>query len=626
MGILGAISMGLIFALMLILEPNVPISGLAKLDSSKLYSSCAPLILDYDGNPLSEPDSGRVRIGQLPDHVPMTFVAAEDKRFYNHNGIDYYRIAGAVVSNVRTRGYREGASTISQQLIKNTHLSQDKTMRRKINEVRIAKQLERQYDKTQILEFYLNALYFGNNIYGVGAAARYYFGISASALTIDQAAMLAAVINNPSKFSPIHNYDNAIARRNTILGRMLDIGAITEDEHNLSVSTKTIVNKTTPINGTYSTLALKEANRLLRRDLSGYTIVTYYNADTQASLIQSLKQPLPKTAGLVSRGIVVCNYTYGIIADYGYNGGNRSPASIIKPIIAYAPALERRLITPLTPIQDTPIDYNGYSPQNFRKVYQGWISCRDALADSSNVVAVRLLNMTGIDYAKSVAARLGISFAPSDNGLALALGGMSEGTTLTNLVGAYAALANGGIYSQPKYVAKILDPQGSLVYSHKPYRAHAIGCDTAYLTTQMLKRTSTHGTARRLKDLNFDIASKTGTSGGEIGNTDAYCLAYTTEHTMAVWYGSLRVPNPHILGGGVATNAMYDLMRSQYKDNPSQKFVTPNSVATYEIDSLELYHNNRIIKANNGTQNRATGVFSRNNPPRRKLDVRACFQ
>ncbi|MCL2370691.1 MAG: penicillin-binding protein [Firmicutes bacterium] len=606
------------FGAALILEPNVPIAGFEKLDTKRLVATPQPTLLDNDGNKLEHLGNRGVDYNNLPPYVINAFIAAEDKRFYNHKGVDYYRMAGAALNNLKSRSYSEGASTISQQLIKNTHLSGDKKITRKIQEIRIARKLERANTKEEILEMYFNILYFGGNIYGLEAAARYYFGVSATELDLGQSAMLAGVINNPSRYSPIHNFENATKRRNLVLGRMKEYGLIANEAYEGAVGNDTVVSVTIPTSRTYITNTLREAEGLLKKCLSGYTITTYYDSTASKTIENALNdQPLTQTYRFAGRGVVICNRTHGIIADTGHNIGNRPPASVIKPIICYAPALERRLIAPLTPILDAPINYNGYTPKNNRGGHRGWITIEESMMESDNIPAVKLLDMTGIDYCKSVAKNMGINFTSQDKGYALALGGMSEGVTLTELCGAYSTFANGGMYSRPRYIKEIADANGRIVYSHKPYNARVIGDDTAYLITSMLRKTAKHGTAKRLKDLPFQVAAKTGTHGTEDGNTDAYAMAYTSKHTIGIWHGSLSSPHKNLLGGGISTNTMRDFLGDFYKNTPPPAFVTPDSVDTYMIDGKELYKNYRIVKATDSTKTKKEGLFSKRNPPRK---------
>jgi len=601
----------------LILEPNVPIAGFEKLDNRRLAQISQPVILDSSGEGLEYLGFRRVEFDKLPTYVTIAFVSVEDKRFYTHKGIDYYRIAGAAVNNLKSRNYTEGASTISQQLIKNTHLSSDKKISRKLQEMRIARKLERNFSKDQILEMYFNVLYFGNNIYGLETAARYYFGISASELNLGQAAMLAGVINNPSRYNPIHNYGNAIKRRNLVLGRMNKYCFIADKEYEETVGKDTAVTVTIPPSRTYTVNALREASEVFRGDLTGCTIITYYDSETMKMLETAFaKQPLSNN--LQSRGVVICNSTYGIIADLGHNAGNRPPASVIKPILCYAPAIERRLIAPLTPILDAPIVYNGYAPKNHKGGYRGWVTVEESLMQSDNIPAVKLLDMSGIDYCKNIAKNTGLTFTSHDNGYALALGGMNEGVTLPQICGAYTTFANNGIFSRPRYIKEIRSADGQSIYSHNPYKARVIGDDTAYLITSMLQKTAKRGTAKRLKDLPFEVAAKTGTHGTENGNTDAYAIAYTNNHTAGIWHGS-STPRDNLLGGGISTNIMHSFLKDFYQNSPPQPFLRPDSVAVYQIDGGELYKNHRVVKATDRTKAKKEGLFSKRNPPRKML-------
>ncbi|HEY8443447.1 MAG TPA: transglycosylase domain-containing protein, partial [Clostridia bacterium] len=354
--------------------------------------------LEYNGQ-----YGNAVKLSELPDYVPKAFIAIEDKRFYKHKGLDYIRIMGALIKDLKSFSFKEGASTISQQLVKNTHLSNERTLKRKLKEIRITKQLEKQYSKNEILEKYLNIIYFGNGLYGIDSAAKAYFNTSAKNLNLAQAAALAAIINSPAKYNPFTNFNNLKSRQKIVLDAMLKNRFITKEQYQEALDTPLVLasSKNTTAQSVYTKIAVKQACELINgteKDLADCVIYTYYNQDIQNILKQSFDAYLPHTVNEFGTlpefaGIVIDNETLGVAGvieseDY-LIFTQRQPASTIKPLAVYAPAIENRLITPATLILDEPINYDGYSPKNYNGKHEGWISVRKAISTSNNIAAVK---------------------------------------------------------------------------------------------------------------------------------------------------------------------------------------------------------------------------------------------
>ncbi len=595
-----ACAVGVFFML---IEPRINIiPNSRKLDTALLTSySDTVTILDVNGNPLDDAiffgNKIAVDIDDLPKHTADAFIAIEDKRFYSHKGVDYKRMASALWKNITSRSFREGASTITQQLIKNTHLSNEKTLKRKLVEIRLARELEREFDKNQILESYFNILYFGSGIRGLGTASRIMFDKPASELTLAQSAALASIINNPSKYSPYKNQENLEARKNLVLRQMLQQGFISESDYAAASAERLTFCKNKQnqfIEGLVKNACDKLGCSEKQLFLKNYTLQTALDTNIVGSARKAIKNA--NIDGHV-RVLVLNNATGGVACDETntnkYLNPKRSPASAIKPFVSYAPALENGY-TPLTQILDTPTTFGDYAPQNFKNIYRGYQSLTDCLIYSSNVAAVKLLQDVGIEKSRAIAQDFGLSFEQSDNSLALALGGMERGITLTELANAYRTLANGGVYSDIAYLqsAKSYD---SVVYTAADGGRRAVYDDTAYLLTDMLTQCAQRGTAKKLKNHGI-IAAKTGTNGDKNGNYDCYCVAYTPEYTVAVWFGSNEKPLDNKVTGATCCN----IITSMFDDGAlraDKRFAVPQSVAYYEIDDYELNDSHKVYLA-----------------------------
>lgn len=625
--IIGVIACAVGFFFILI-EPNVNIIDTPDLDLSQLTSySRTVIFLDADGEPIDDAmyDNNKfyVRLDDLPAHTADAFIAIEDKRFYSHGGIDYKRMASALMSNIKSRSFREGASTITQQLIKNTHLSNEKTLKRKIVEMRMARKLERIYDKDQILESYLNILYFGSGIRGLGTASRVMFDKSASELTLAQSAALASVINNPSKYSPYNNYDNLTKRKELVLKQMLEQDRITRAEYESAVKEELTFGKYKQ--NQFVSASLKQACSALKCTekelfINNYTFKTSYVPKIAAKARELVGEVDVDRA----RILILNNANGGIVCDETNQPGSldprRSPASAIKPFLSYAAALENGS-NPLSQLDDSPTVFGDYAPKNYKNSYRGYQSLEDCLIYSSNVAAVSLLQQNGIENSKRTASAFGLKFDESDDSLPIALGGMKYGVSLTELANAYRTLANGGVYSDVRYVNSIWDGN-YLKFIAKDERTRAVGDDTAYLLTDMLRECAKRGTAKKLKYSGI-IAAKTGTNGDENGNYDCYCIAYTPKYTIAVWFGANGTPIPNNVTGASCAN----IIKKLCDDNTIEtdiEFKMPDSVGYYDVDVSELEDTHNVYLADPllpRRYRRRTLLSKRHLPIRKSIDI-----
>ena len=508
----------------------------SKIDEKSIVPSKVSVHLaDINGNPLDSKYVYRyIPYENISSNIINAFVAIEDKRYFKHKGVDYYRTAGALIHNMKAGKIKEGGSTITQQLVKNTILSSEKTLRRKAQEMALARNLEKRFSKEEILEMYLNAIYYGNGIYGIDSACYNYFGKNPSDISPAEAAVLAGIVKNPAKYSPTRNAEFVSERKNLVLKLMREQNYISENEYedglNYVYSSPLLDND--PVRP-YFISAIHEAADVLGISeeeviRSDYVIRTYYDPTVQSAVVSSFESKEFINGNEDSQAdysvFLADNATGGVNAYYSTLDNNvftfrRSPASTIKPVLVYAPALEMGLITEKTYFNDEKTSFDGYSPRNYGDVYYGSIAADKALAKSVNTVAVRILQSSGVDNSIVYAEKAGFTFDKSDyEHLALALGGMTYGVTLPELTESYMTLASSGKHKDVTFIRAIETSGGSLLYSHKPVLDPVFSSDTAYIVTDMLKKSITDGTSRKLSGFSYDLASKTGTAEAASGN------------------------------------------------------------------------------------------------------------
>lgn len=604
-------------------------------DQNKLINANMKIeVYGDDGNLLSDKslfNSQYISLSKIPKETVDAFISIEDKTFYSHNGINPKRIVKAILNNISKGKASQGASTISQQLIKNTHLSSEKTYSRKIKEISLALEMEKELSKDEILENYLNVIYYGNNIYGIENASQFYFSKSASELTLEEGATLAALIKSPGFFDPIQQKERCLKRRNLVLSEMEKDGKISQEVAQKARETDLVlkINETFDRGqNTYSQGAIMEAEEILKMPakqiaIGKYKIHTFFSKEKQDALKAAIDA---EELGFDQAGISINNSTHGIEAFYGKSAYNvlktkRQPGSTIKPLLVYAPALNENIISPATKILDEEININGYKPQNFEKTFRGHLSTREALSLSSNIPAVKILSYVGIPKAKRYATRLGIEFDENDNGYALALGGMTYGTNIKTLAAAYTTFANNGKFYDAKFIKKIEDENGKTIYEAKFVPDEVFREDSNYLMVSMMETSATKGTSKHLASLPFQIAGKSGTVGVGATNSDAFSVALTTKDTVATWVGDLTGNNIGYLTGGKApTDMIKNYFKAIYKTETPKDFRVPSSITEVEIDALEYENNNIVQTANDFTPSRykLTEVFSRFNLPKEK--------
>lgn len=574
-------------------------------------------LLDRNGKPASEMSSSRivpVPLASIPQTLRQAVVAVEDRRFYDHSGVDAFGIMRAALRNVQEGGLSEGGSTITQQLAKNLFLSKEKTFSRKLTEAAYAMKIEATYDKDRILEMYLNQIYFGEGQWGIGQAAKRYFGKPVSELNLAESAMLAALPKAPSRYSPFKNMELAVERRNLVLDLMCEEGYVTEAEAAAAkASPVQLATQAEPgLRGQYPSYmdaVIEEAIArygLTERQLlaGGMRIETELDPTVQEAMETVYKRDdlFPKSAPdqLIQSGAVILDPATGgvrgIVGNRGehvYRGFNhatqlkRQPGSTMKPLIVYGPALERGY-TPESLLYDGPLNINGYKPTDWDRSTRGQVTLREAVIRSWNIPAVWLLNEIGLQTGKTFAGKLGIPFTPNDNNLGLALGGMEEGVSPLQMAQAYGAFANGGAMYTGRTISRIVDADGHVLAEAKPQAVRVMSEETAYRMTDILADNVTRGTATNAA-MNRPVAGKTGTTqlpdspqfaGVPDGAKDAWFAGYSPELAGAVWIGYDHTDQTHYLstsGGYNPALVFREMMQIALKDVPVTPFKKPET-------------------------------------------------
>jgi penicillin-binding protein 1A len=538
-------------------------------------------IVGIDGSVLAERGEmagANVALKDLPPYLPNAFIAIEDRRFYSHYGVDPVGIARAAVANLLHRGVSQGGSTLTQQLAKNLFLTQERTMQRKLQEVELALWLERKHSKNELLELYLNRVYFGSGAYGVEAAAQRYFGKSARQVTLAEAAMLAGLVKSPSRLAPNRNPEGAEKRAQTVLAAMAEAKFITDAQAQASIGHPAISVKPAGA-GTVNYVADWIGEVL--DDLVGQveqsivvetTIDPKLQSVAEAAVIDELAAKSVKFN--VSQGALVAMSPDGAVralvggrnyADSQYNRAvtaKRQPGSAFKPFV-YLTAIEQGL-TPDTIRLDAPLDLKGWKPENYSHEYLGPVTLTQALSMSLNTVAVRVGLEVGPKNVVRTAHRLGIA-SKLDANPSIALG--TSEVSMIELVGAYAPLANGGLGVSPHVVTRIKTLDGKLLYARQPDQpSQVIEPRNVALMNVMMQETLISGTARKAEIPGWVAAGKTGTSQDF---RDAWFIGYTANLVTGVWLGNDdNSPTKKATGGGLPVEVWTRFMRIAHQGVP----------------------------------------------------------
>jgi len=579
------------------------------------------LILNENGDNAFIIGGGKkTKLKELSPHTINAFISIEDKRFYSHHGVDYFRTAGAMFNNLKSLKLKEGGSTISQQLVKNTSLSREKTLSRKLKEIKLAKELEKIFSKNEILELYLNSIYFGGGCYGITEASSYYFSKEPKNLSLSESAFLAAVINAPALYNPQTNLELATKRKNLVLSEMKKDGRITEEEYKKAIIQPLEFTYFKPNNAFYKTAIAEAANLLNLTENSiasaGLKLHTNLNTTLQNYLDELIKNENifdGKNNNNPFASIMVLDNNNSCVIAYSSNNNvlpasiKRQSGSVLKPLAVYAPALESGKIYPSSILLDEEININGYAPENADGKYHGFVSARKALEKSLNVPAVKIMEMVSPQKSIEFLKGFGINLNEEDANLSLSLGATKNGISELELAGGYMALANYGKYCSPHFITKIEDKNGKIIYENKNIKTTACTKETAFQVLDMLCGVTTNGTAKRIGDLGYNVASKTGTVGlkNTSKNSDAYSISLTTSHTiLSHVYSSEKPLNKSVNGSTYPTIFNKFVLKELYKNGAPNNFSSPEGIVRKNIDTFIEANEHKIVLAPIGTPQR----------------------
>jgi penicillin-binding protein 1A len=538
-------------------------------------------ILDVAGRALARRGdmAGEIlTLNELPSFVPKAIIAIEDRRFYEHYGVDPMGIGRAAVANILHRGVAQGGSTITQQLAKNLFLTQERTITRKLQEAMLAIWLERKFSKTQILELYLNRVYFGSGAYGIEQASLRYFGKSARHITLAEAALLAGLVKSPSRLAPTRNFDGAEQRAKIVLAAMTELGFISAANERVALAKPPRIVAQAG-NGSVNYVAdwiMDVLNDVLGHIDEDIEVETTIDAGLQTGAEKILVDELARKGdkGGVAQGALVAMTPEGAVramvggrnyADSQFNravAAKRQPGSAFKPFV-YLTALEHGL-TPDTVREDKPIKIKGWQPENYGHEYFGPVTLTKALAMSLNTVSVRLtMELTPMAVIRT-AYRLGIASKLEPNA-SIALG--TSEVSMLELVGAYAPFANGGFAIQPHVVERISGADGKLLYARNEQQlGRIIEARYVAMMNAMMQETLTIGTAHKAALPGWPAAGKTGTSQDF---RDAWFIGYTANLVTGVWLGNDDgSPTKKVTGGGIPVEIWSRFMREAHQGVP----------------------------------------------------------
>jgi penicillin-binding protein 1A len=589
--------------------------------------SLSTRLFDVNGNLITQlylEQRTLVPLDKIPANMQNAIIAIEDNHFYTHWGIDVSGILRAITMDLAHKGYVQGASTITQQLARNLFLTHERKLSRKIKEAILAVQIERAYTKKEILEMYLNQIYFGNGAYGVESAARTYFGKHAEELDLSECATLAGIPRSPNENNPVHDVVKATRRRDTVLAAMVREGFLSEAEGDATRSQPITVKRMEVANAPYFVEYIRQqleaqygSNAIYKGGLSVYTTLDLHLQDlAQRAITEGLAKADAKAEAyltyffrqgekpsLQGAMVVMDPKTGAIRAMVGGKDFNKSefnhavqakrqPGSAFKPFI-YTAAIDNGF-TAEDQILDAPVVFTGddgkvWKPFNFEGKFFGPTTLRTALAHSRNVVTVKLLNKIGINTAVDYAKKMGIK-SDLNRTLSLALG--TGEVNLLELTDAYATLADQGIRVDPMPILSVKDSSGRELESHQPQTQEAIPAASAYIVTSMMKDVINHGTGFTIRQAGFTLpaAGKTGTTNDF---SDAWFVGFTPDLVAGVWigYDDRRPIGKFLTGGVVAAPIWADFMLKATAGQPGRDFQVPANVHFVNVcaDSGQLY-------------------------------------
>jgi len=585
-------------------------SNLAPKDmDSTLKPDASSQFYDNKGQVIYTSESAENRLpipfDQIPKHLQKAFIAIEDNRFYEHGGIDYRGTMRALWSNLRGEEV-QGGSTITQQLAKNAFLTQERTITRKLKEAVLAKQLENKYTKDEILDMYLNRIYFGQGAYGIESASLYYFNKHAKNLDLAESAVLAAIPKSPNFYNPFENPKESTERKNLVLDQMVKYGYITQAEADKAKAEKINYSNKGNDNNNKKDLRSYFFDYVVQRVIEmygpdalykgGLKVYTTLDSNIQKAAQETLEdlpnhytddqkrvQPQMSLVAIDPK----TGYIKAMIGGRGNDKFNRAtlatrqPGSSFKGIV-YLTAMDNGM-TAATVVDDKPVTFAGnWSPQNYNRTFRGRVSLRTALKLSLNVPAVNVANKVGPEKILQMAKALGIttlvdSGEYSDANPAMALGGLSKGVTSLEMAAAYGTIGNNGQYNTPVAITKILNRDGKIIYEHKVEPKQVVSAKAAYQTVDMLKDVLVSGTAAGTS-IGAPAAGKTGTTDDY---HDAWFVGFTPDLSCAVWVGDDNNESMGVMTGSMTPLTIWtDFMREAVQYTDKDDFTRPEGAVT----------------------------------------------
>lgn len=558
-----------------------------------------------------------IPLSKIPKHTQQAVIAIEDKEFYKHQGFSIRGILRSLFLDIREGEIAYGGSTITQQLVKNALLTSKRSFLRKYQEIVLAQEIERRYTKTEIMEMYLNSVYFGEGAFGIDQASKAYFGKNVSQLTVAESALLAGILPAPSRYSPLSGEKELAKRRQlAVLDAMQQEKYITDAQHQAArTATLSYVRAKDDMNSIGTHFALMVRKQLADKygeeqiSRSGFRVKTTLDIEWQEYAEEIVAQQVEKLAvNKVSNGAAVVidpgtgevrvlvgskdwfNEEYG---KFNVADSARSPGSAFKPII-YAAALEKRLITPSTPLHDRPTTFQGnYKPQNYDRNFRGTVLTRRALANSLNVPSVEIMAKLGVPAGLEMAKRLGLTTLkdPSNYGLSLVLG--TAEVKLLELTNAYATFANQGMHNPIASVLTITDKSNKVIYQHTPNPEQVVDAGVTFLISSILSdakaRQEVFGSA-----LNVPLPAAVKTGTGE-DYKDALTVGYTPRLAVGVWVGNNNsVPMDKIAGSLGAAPIWRQLIERFSRGTPIAQFEKPANVTSRSI----CRYNGLLVRSN----------------------------
>jgi penicillin-binding protein 1A len=533
----------------------------------------AVTLLSEDGTVIArygDQVGARVTLADVPPTLIQAIISIEDRRFYDHFGVDVFGLLRAAGSNLIAGHVVQGGSTLTQQLAKNLFLSPERTFKRKVQEMLLALWLERTYTKDQILTAYLNRVYLGSGTYGVDAAAQTYFAKPVKDINLRESAIIAGLLRAPSRYAPTNDMAESLSRAKVVLNAMVDAGYITESQRDAAIGNDAALPPRKPgVGGDgryFADWIAEQVGGLIQSAPQDLVVVTTLDFRLQRAAERTLNSVLATARDRnVSQAALVTLGPDGAVkamvggADYYQSQFNRitqamrQPGSSFKPVI-YLTAIEQGM-SPDDIWEDAPITIGDWSPENYEKEYEGRVSAREALAKSINTVAVRVLQKVGVGRAIQMARSLGIS-SKMEPELSLALG--TNTLTPLELTGAYATIAAGGRFVTPYAIVEVRNKEGQVLYRRTDANAPVM-VDPKYVSTlvDMMTSVVSYGTGKRAA-LDRPVAGKTGTTSDF---HDAWFVGFTADYTTGVWMGNDdNKPMKHVSGGTFPTQLWHDYM------------------------------------------------------------------